>query len=71
MRRLLTVVTFVASLSAQTFNARLTGIITDPALAAVPNSTVTALAVATQTKKVATTDSTGTFNIPLLLPGTY
>ncbi|MCX6607441.1 MAG: carboxypeptidase regulatory-like domain-containing protein, partial [Acidobacteria bacterium] len=71
MRRLLKLLTFAASLTAQTFNARLTGIITDPTQAAVPNATLTALAVSTQTKKVATTDSTGTFNIPLLLPGTY
>ena len=58
MRRLLTILTF---------SAALTGVITDPAHAAIPNATVTTLAVSTQTKKVATTDSTGTFNI-LLLP---
>ena len=58
MRRLLTI---------RTFSAALTGVITDPAHAAIPNATVTTLAVSTQTKKVATTDSTGTFNI-LLLP---
>ena len=58
MRRLLTILTFYASL---------TGVITGPAQAAIPNATVTTLAVSTQTKKVATTDSTGTFNI-LLLP---
>ena len=52
MRRLLTILTFYAALTAQ---------------AAIPNATVTTLAVSTQTKKVVTTDSTGTFNI-LLLP---
>lgn len=52
MRRLLTILTFYASPTAQ---------------AAIPNATVTAPAVSTQTKKVATTDSTGTVNI-LLLP---
>jgi hypothetical protein len=58
-------------LAAQTFNARLTGNITDPSQAAVPGAKVTATAVQTGAKKTGSSGQDGVYNIPLLLPGEY
>lgn len=57
--------------SAQTFNARVTGTITDPSGAPVPNTTVSARNVDQNTQKKSTTGEDGVYNIPLLLPGRY
>ena len=56
---------------AQTFNARLTGTVTDVSGAALPGATVTATQVQTGIRKSASTDESGIYNIPLLLPGVY
>ncbi|MBM3767397.1 MAG: TonB-dependent receptor [Acidobacteria bacterium] len=58
-------------LSAQTFNARITGTIFDSSQAAAPGAVITAVRVDTQTKKTATSAATGEYSIPLLLPGVY
>lgn len=72
MGRLLAIA-FLISLptAAQTFNARLTGTVTDPSGAAVPSATVTAVQVQTSVRRAASTDASGVYNIPLLLPGLY
>ena len=57
--------------SAQTFNARITGTINDAAGGLVPSATVTAKQVDTNVEKKTTTGESGSYDIPLLLPGTY
>ncbi len=56
---------------AQTFNARITGTITDPSGAPVPGATVTAVQVSTNASRKAGTNESGVYDVPLLLPGTY
>ncbi|HWQ55968.1 MAG TPA: carboxypeptidase regulatory-like domain-containing protein [Bryobacteraceae bacterium] len=58
-------------LFSQTFNARITGTVKDSSQASVPGAVVTATQVGTNAKKSATSDSSGIYSIPLLLPGTY
>lgn len=61
----------VMGVSAQTFTATVTGIITDPQGAAIPGVTVIVTNVATGVKKTATTDANGGYVVPLLQPGEY
>jgi hypothetical protein len=49
----------------------LVGIVTDPTGAVVPNATVTATHLATNTSKTMSTDSSGSYELPNLLPGAY
>lgn len=69
------VITMIAALSicvcAQEFRATLTGTVTDPSGAVVPNATVEAVNRDTQQKYTATTTSKGDYFIPYMLPGTY
>lgn len=59
------------SISAQTFNSRVTGAVKDASGAVIPNATITAINTGTSIKKSATSDESGVYNIPLLLPGLY
>jgi hypothetical protein len=56
---------------AQEFRATITGHVTDPAGAVVPQATVQATNVATNEIAVAKTNDQGTYTLPLLKPGTY
>ena len=56
---------------AQTVNASLTGTVTDPTGAAIPDATVTATETATGQATKTTTDPTGNYNLPSLHPGDY
>src|SRR6476646_524339 len=49
----------------------ITGTITDPSGAVVPNATVKATSVATQAKRTATTNSNGLYTLSALPPGQY
>lgn len=56
---------------AQTFTARITGTLTDPSGSVVAGATVTAVNRGIGVGKAAATDTTGVYNIPLLIPGVY
>lgn len=56
---------------AQTFTARLSGTILDPAGAPVAGATITATQVETNAVKSATSDAAGVYAIPILPPGLY
>jgi hypothetical protein len=56
---------------AQTFTARITGSVTDATGAAVPSATITVHQIETNLTKKAKTGSSGIYDVPLLLPGTY
>src|SRR3989454_10151655 len=55
----------------QIVNATLSGTITDPTGAAIPEASVTATKVATGAATKATTDGAGNYSLPSLPPGTY
>src|SRR5260370_38177682 len=55
----------------QTFNARITGTVTDATGAPGPAATVSVRHVETNVTKKTKTASSGVYNVPLLLPGTY
>jgi hypothetical protein len=55
----------------QTVNASLTGKVTDPSGAAIPEAAVTATDVATGQSAKTMTDPTGSYNLPSLSPATY
>ncbi|MGC8881440.1 MAG: carboxypeptidase regulatory-like domain-containing protein [Bryobacteraceae bacterium] len=55
----------------QEFRATISGRVLDPTGGVVPNAKVTAVNTATNESSTATTDSTGTYSIPFLRPGTY
>src|SRR6266550_2867140 len=57
--------------SAQVSGAALSGTITDPSGAAVPNAKVTITNTATGVTRDDTTDAAGFFSVPNLLPGPY
>jgi hypothetical protein len=65
------VVCLCGALSPQEFRSTLSGLVTDPTGAPVPNATVVATEANTGTKSQTVTDSTGQYTIPFLLPGTY
>jgi hypothetical protein len=58
-------------LGAQTIDGTLRGEVSDPSGAVVPGAKVTATNVGTNVSVETTTTTSGTFNIPNLLPGTY
>jgi hypothetical protein len=58
-------------LFAQEFRATLTGVISDPSGAAVPNATVRATNNATNQSKEAKSNSEGVYTLPYLDPGVY
>jgi outer membrane receptor protein involved in Fe transport len=71
---LLTVVLLCAMSSitwSQTVQGVITGTVTDPSGAAVPNATVTITNAGTNASQSATTGSDGTYRFPLVPPGTY
>src|SRR2546422_7476977 len=55
----------------QIVNATLSGTITDPTGAAIPEASVTATKVATGAATKTTTDGAGNYSLPSLPPGTY
>ncbi len=57
--------------SAQEFRGSMTGEVTDPSGAVIPNATVTAVQHNTQTTYMVKTNSAGVYYIPYVLPGTY
>jgi hypothetical protein len=62
----------VPSLMAQTAaSGALTGTVTDPTGALVPNVTVTVTSTDTGQSRAVTTDAAGTYNVGLLPPGNY
>ena len=60
-----------AVLPAQEFRATLTGTVTDPSGAVVPNAAVQAVNNTTQQKYAVATTGKGDYFIPYMLPGTY
>ncbi|MGH8335428.1 MAG: carboxypeptidase regulatory-like domain-containing protein, partial [Gammaproteobacteria bacterium] len=56
---------------AQTFNARITGAITDTAQTAVAGAKITIRNIDTNIAKTAASANSGVYSIPLLLPGNY
>jgi hypothetical protein len=58
-------------LPAQEFRSTLTGTVTDPSGAVVPNAAVVAVNNSTQMKYAVTTTGKGDYFIPYVLPGTY
>jgi hypothetical protein len=56
---------------AQEGTGTITGHVTDPSGAAVPNARVAAVDLATQVRTVAATNSIGIYELPNLIPGTY
>jgi hypothetical protein len=71
--RLLAVALSLAALLAwaQTETGQITGVVTDPTGAVVPNATVTARNIATQATRSVTTTQNGNYVIANLLPGNY
>jgi carboxypeptidase family protein len=57
--------------SAQTVQGVITGNVTDPSGASVPNATVTLTNIGTGVSQTTTTESDGSFRFPLVPPGTY
>ena len=74
-RRILFACTFVLTLSlttlAQDFRGAISGHITEASGAAVANATVTVTNVATNVSQSMTTNESGDFNAPYLIPGKY
>src|SRR2546423_1418489 len=62
---------FALGLNGQEFRATITGRVTDPSSAAVPNAKVTAVLLSTGAKSETTSGADGLFTIPFLAPGTY
>lgn len=62
---------FCFGLLAQEFRSTLTGTVTDPSGAVIPNVTVEATNNSTQQKYTTTTTGKGVYFIPYVLPGTY
>src|SRR5215831_20833334 len=70
-RRVITFLLLCATAFAQDFRATLTGTVTDPSGAAVPNATVKATNTGTNAVKEVKTTSDGVYTIPYLEPGVY
>src|SRR6185437_991805 len=62
---------FLVPSHAQVLYGSVTGNVTDPSGAVVPGAHVEALNVATGVKRDTTSDSSGIYNVPDLLPGVY
>ena len=71
MYRALLVILLASFACAQTFNARITGTVTDATGSPVPSTTVTVHQIETDLTKTTKTGNSGVYDIPLLLPGTY
>lgn len=56
---------------AQEFRGSIAGTVNDPNGAVVPNATVTVTNIETNVTSTATTNDSGSYNFPLLLPGKY
>ena len=56
---------------AQEFRSTISGVVTDPAGAVVPNATVVATETRTGTTTRTVSDSSGQYTIPFLMPGSY
>ena len=64
-------VCLVGSLSAQTYQGRILGLVTDPTGAVLPGAQVTIIDVATGATRTLTTTTSGEFVAPNLEPGPY
>lgn len=62
---------FVSTTLAQEFRGTITGSVTDPNGAVIAGATVTVKNVATNITNTATTNSEGSYTVPLLQPGVY
>src|SRR5580700_2027405 len=71
MKLLLGVFLFAVLAAAQGTDAVVTGTVLDPAGAAMPDTTVTALNTDTGVSKTVMSDSAGVYEFPTLPPGTY
>ncbi len=71
MRFAASIVIFLAGLSAQDFRASLTGLISDPAGAAVPGARIKAVNSRTNATAEAVSNDSGRYSIPFLIPGDY
>src|SRR6266702_4613227 len=70
-RSVLALLILSVGLFAQDFRATLSGTVTDPSGAAIPNVTVKATNIAVNSTKETKTTSDGVFTIPYLDPGVY
>src|SRR3954452_13884842 len=70
-RSVLALLALSAGLFAQEFRATLTGTVTDPSGAAIPNATVKATNIAVNSTSETKTNGEGLYTIPLLEPGVY
>lgn len=61
----------IVSVSAQEFRGTISGTVNDPNGAVVPGATVTVTNIETNVSASATTNDSGAYNFPLLLPGKY
>src|SRR5688572_2744681 len=72
MRRHISILLLASACAfSQDFRATLTGIVTDPSGAAVPDATVRATNTTNNSAKEVKTTSLGNYTIPYLDPGTY
>ncbi|MBS1831044.1 MAG: TonB-dependent receptor [Acidobacteria bacterium] len=71
IQRMLPILFLASTLHAQDFRASLTGLITDPAGAAVPGAKVKALNTRTNAASEAVSNEAGRYSIPFLIPGDY
>jgi hypothetical protein len=68
---ILLVAAFVGTAFGQEFRGTIAGTVTDPNGAVVPGATVTVKNTATNVVNTVTTNSEGSYTVPLLSPGTY
>src|SRR3954452_16103188 len=71
MTRVLTVLAFALTLSAQTTTSSIVGTVTDPSGAVVPSVTITVLNTATGIRSQTTTDSVGNYTVGQMPPRDY
>ena len=71
LRELSSLLLFVPVMWSQDFRAGLTGIVTDPAGAAVPHAKITARSAETNAVSEAVTSESGRYSISFLIPGKY
>jgi hypothetical protein len=70
-RTLLALLAFAATLTAQDSRGTVLGRVSDSSGAAVPRATVQLINTATSTTLSATSNESGNYNIPFVIPGTY
>ncbi|MCX6633577.1 MAG: carboxypeptidase regulatory-like domain-containing protein [Acidobacteria bacterium] len=71
LRQFLAVLVFSCALNAQEFRSTLTGRVSDPSGAAVPNANVIATKTDTRSRFQTVSGPEGFYTVPLLLPGEY